>query len=125
VQEIWGIAMKQSDFRFALSSLHATAVLLFLVATPPNTAAARQLSATDITAAKAAYQRPPPRPVENQALYELGRLLFWDPRASASGRTACVSCHLPQLGWAVSDPRSRNDSGKLTSRLGKKLLLVG
>jgi cytochrome c peroxidase len=65
---------------------------------------------------KAEYKRPPPRPIDNQALVDLGRLLFWDPRASASGKTACVNCHLPNLGWAVTDPRSRNDSGKLTSR---------
>ena len=39
--------------------------------------------------------------------------------------TACVSCHLPQLGWAVNDPRSRNDSGKLTSRKSPTLLGVG
>ena len=117
--------MKQCDFRFAVSPLPAIAVLLLLAGTPSNAAAGQQLSAADIAAAKAAYQRPPPRPVENAALVELGRLLFWDPRASASGRTACVSCHLPQLGWAVNDPRSRNDSGKLTSRKSPTLLGVG
>ena len=79
-------------------------------------ASAQQFSAAEIAAMKADYKRPPPRPVENKALVDLGRLLFWDPRASASGKTACVSCHLPHLGWAVTDARSRNDSGKLTSR---------
>src|SRR2546427_7336260 len=74
---------------------------------------------------KADYKRPPPRPVENQALVDLGRLLFWDPRVSASGKTACVSCHLPNLGWAVTDPRSRNDSGKLTSRKSPTLIGIG
>ena len=117
--------MKRCDFRLALSPLHTIAVLLFLAGAQSNTSTAQQLSAADIAAAKAAYQRPPPRPVENPALVELGRLLFWDPRASASGRTACVSCHLPQLGWAVNDPRSRNNSGKLTSRKSPTLLGVG
>ena len=124
-REYWGNAMKQYDFRFAVSPLPAIAVLLLLAGTPSSTAVGQQLSAADIAAAKAAYQRPPPQPVENQALVELGRLLFWDPRASASGRTACVSCHLPQLGWAVNDPRSRNDSSKLTSRKSPTLLGVG
>jgi cytochrome c peroxidase len=54
-------------------------------------ASAQQFSAADIAAMKENYKRPPPRPVENQALVELGRLLFWDPRASASGKTARVS----------------------------------
>lgn len=117
--------MQRYDSRFAPSSLPAIAVFLLLAGTQSNIAASQQLSAADIAAAKAAYQRPPPRPVENAALVELGRLLFWDPRASASGRTACVTCHLPQLGWAVNDPRSRNDSGKLTSRKSPTLLGVG
>ena len=88
-------------------------------------ASAQQFSAAEIAAMKANYKRPPPRPVENQLLVDLGRLLFWDPRASASGKTACVTCHLPDLGWAVTDPRSRNDSGKLTSRKSPTLLAIG
>lgn len=117
--------MGRCNLRFALLPLHTMVVLLFLADPHSNAAAGQQLSAADLAAAKAAYQRPAPQPVENPALVELGRLLFWDPRASASGRTACVSCHLPQLGWAVNDPRSRNDSGKLTSRKSPTLLGVG
>lgn len=117
--------MNQFNLRFAVSPLHTIAVLLFLAGGQSNAAASQQLSAADTAAAKTAYQRPPPLPVENQALVDLGRLLFWDPRASASGRTACVTCHLPQLGWAVNDPRSRNDSGKLTTRKSPTLLGVG
>src|SRR3954471_21514931 len=91
----------------------------------PTPAAAQQPSSADIARMKADYRRPPPRPVENQALVDLGRLLFWDPRVSASSKTACVSCHLPKLGWAVTEPRSPNDSGKLTSRKSPTLLGVG
>lgn len=29
----------------------------------------------------------------------LGKMLFYDPRLSASGQIACVSCHDPELGW--------------------------
>ena len=74
---------------------------------------------------KAEYKRPQPRPVADKALVDLGRQLFFDPRASASGKTSCASCHLPQLGWAVTDPRSRNDSGKMTSRRSQPLLGIG
>src|SRR5207247_8519866 len=91
----------------------------------PVRASAQQFSAAEMAGMMADYKRPPPRSVENQALVELGRLLFWDSRISASGKTACVSCHLPHLGWAVTDPRSLNDSGKFTSRKSPTLIGIG
>lgn len=84
-----------------------------------------KVSAAELAAMKAEYKRPAPHPVENKALVELGRLLFWDPRASASGKTACATCHFPNLGWGVLEPRSRNDSGKLTSRKSQPLIGIG
>src|SRR5207302_2141386 len=109
-----------------IMSLPLAAGLLALAVTALRLpASAQQFSAAELAGVKASYKRPPPRPVENQALVELGRLLFWDPRASASGKTACVSCHLPHLGWAVTDARSRNDSGKLTSRKSPTLIGIG
>jgi len=84
-----------------------------------------QLSAAELAAMKAEYKRPAPRLTENKALVDLGRLLFWDPRASASGKTACASCHFPGLGWGVLEPKSRNDSGKLTSRKSQPLIGIG
>lgn len=83
------------------------------------------LSPTALARMKAEYKRPAPRPVENAALVDLGRLLFWDTRISASGTTSCQSCHHPQLGWAVTDKFSRNDSGKLTSRRSQPLIGLG
>jgi cytochrome c peroxidase len=68
------------------------------------------------------YRRPPPRPVENACLVALGRALFFEPRLSASGTTACASCHFPALGWGVTEAKSRNDSGKLTSRKSQPLI---
>ena len=84
-----------------------------------------QVSAAELAAMKAEYKRPAPRSVESQALVDLGRLLFWDPRASASGKTACASCHFPDRGWGVLEPKSRNDSGKLTSRKSQPLIGIG
>src|SRR5215467_12978069 len=68
---------------------------------------------SDLAALKGEYRRPPPRPVENQALVDLGRDLFFDPKISASGKTACASCHNPELGYGVTGAKSLNDSGKL------------
>ncbi len=82
-------------------------------------------SASELARMKAEYKRPAPRPVENKAMVGFGRQLFWDKRVSASGNTACVTCHLPQLGYAVTEAKSRNDSGKLTSRKSQTLLGVG
>jgi cytochrome c peroxidase len=82
-------------------------------------------SASRMASMKADYKRPPLRPVENAALVELGRNLFWDPRVSASGKTACATCHLPGLAWATGDAKSRNDSGKLTSRRSQTVLALG
>jgi cytochrome c peroxidase len=79
----------------------------------------------NLAAMKREYRRPAPPPIENQALVELGRDLFFEPRISASGKTRCANCHFPELGWGVLEPRSRNDSGKLTSRKSQPLIGLG
>jgi cytochrome c peroxidase len=71
------------------------------------------------------YRRPPARTIENQPLVDLGRELFFAPQLSASGKTSCASCHFAELGWGVTDARSRNDSGKLTSRKSQPLIGIG
>ena len=96
------------------SMLVATSVLVLL---------AQGAGAVDAT--KRDYQRPAARPVENQALIELGRALFFDTRISASGKTSCASCHFPELGYVVTDAHPRNDSGKGTSRKSQPLIGLG
>jgi cytochrome c peroxidase len=76
-------------------------------------------------AVKRDYRRPPPLPAANPALVDLGRDLFFDPRVSASGKTACATCHVPQLGYSVTDAHSRTDSGTLTSRKSQPLIGLG
>jgi cytochrome c peroxidase len=71
------------------------------------------------------YRRPAARPIENRALVDLGHDLFFDPRISASGKTACASCHFPELGYVVTDARPLNDSGKPTSRKSQPLIGLG
>jgi len=47
---------------------------------------------------------------------ELGRALFWDPRVSSDGKTACASCH-PVRDWGADSRRFSPDArGALTSR---------
>jgi cytochrome c peroxidase len=108
--------MKFLQFRAA-----ATVGLVLTVAA----AQAQAPSAAELAAMKAEYRRPAPLPVENRDLADLGRLLFWDPRVSASGNTACATCHQPDRGWSVAEARSRNDSGKLTARKSQPLLGLG
>jgi len=79
----------------------------------------------EIARMKSEYRRPAPRPVQNPALVELGRELFFDPRISASGKTACSNCHFQELGWGVTDARSRTDSGTQTSRKSQPLVGIG
>lgn len=57
------------------------------------------------------FRRPSaiPFPASNPyspAKAELGRQLFGDPRLSASGTIACISCHDPKHGW--TDPRGQS-----------------
>lgn len=98
--------------------------LVGLAASAVPVLAQAQTSPADLAALKADYKRPPANVVDNRDLVALGRLLFWDPRSSASGTTSCATCHFPYLGWSVTDLRSRNDSGKLTSRRSQTLLGV-
>ncbi len=86
---------------------------------------AEPTQAQGLDAIKRDYRRPAPRPVENQALADLGRALFFDPRISASGKTACASCHFPELGYVVTDAHPLNDSGKPTSRKSQPLIGLG
>jgi cytochrome c peroxidase len=80
---------------------------------------------SDLARMKSEYRRPPPLPIKNPALAELGRELFFDPRLSASGKTACATCHFENLGWGVTDARSKTDSGKPTSRKSQPLIGIG
>jgi len=110
--------------RAALSAavLATSGLLIDGVVTSAN---AQASDAAAIAALRSSYRRLPPRPIDNQALVDLGRELFFDPAISASGTSTCVGCHLPHLGWAVTEAQSRNDSGKLTSRRSQTLVGIG
>lgn len=47
---------------------------------------------------------------------ELGKLLFFDGRLSASGQIACASCHNPELAWTDNTTRSFGDKRQTGKR---------
>lgn len=114
---------KQSGHMYLTETIAALSVLT--MAGVLVLAQAEQTRAQGLNAIKADYRRPAPLPVENKALVDLGRELFFDPRISASGKTSCASCHLPELGYVVIDAHPRNDSGKPTSRKSQPLIGLG
>src|SRR5258708_35027016 len=59
-----------------------------------QTNATTNVTPSHIAALKEQYRRAPPQPIQNRALVDLGRDLFFDPALSASGKTACGTCHL-------------------------------
>lgn len=50
------------------------------------------------------------------AKVELGKILFFDPRLSGDGKLACVSCHVPALGWADGRVTGIGTGGQKLSR---------
>ncbi|MYG52838.1 MAG: hypothetical protein F4204_10980 [Rhodospirillaceae bacterium] len=81
--------------------------------------AALPAGAVDLTAAEkrkilrhgpwppASTPDPSNRASGNEAAIAFGRVLFFDPRLSASGSVSCASCHRPDAGWTDGLARSR------------------
>lgn len=70
---------------------------------------------------KVGYQRPhsipfPESNPDDAEKYELGRILFFDPRLSNSGNMACSSCHNPGLSWTDGLPKGVGDDRKTLGR---------
>lgn len=70
---------------------------------------------------KATYRRPEavPFPRYNpygEAKAELGKVLFFDPRLSGSGRIACASCHRPERGFEDGLAKAVGDGGRTLAR---------
>ena len=110
-----------------ISSLAVLAVFAIALGGIPLSAVASDTGVfpDNLDEMKAGYRRPPPRPIENAALVELGRELFFEPAISASGKTSCASCHLPHLGFASNQPRDRGDSARPMQRRTQTLLGIG
>jgi cytochrome c peroxidase len=62
-----------------------------------------------------AYEEPDDNPL-NEAKWQLGRLLFFDPRFSNDGNISCASCHQPELAFSDSAAVSRGSEGAMGFR---------
>lgn len=51
-----------------------------------------------------------------EAKVELGKMLFFEPRISASGVISCATCHNPALGWTDRIPRATGHDGQVGER---------
>lgn len=63
-------------------------------------------------------KRPPVAPLS--AMAQLGRLIFFDPSLSSSGRLACASCHSPQHAYAALGDAPAMMGGLDLSRQGAR-----
>jgi cytochrome c peroxidase len=61
----------------------------------------------------------------DEQLVHLGEKLFFDVRLSATGRTACASCHDPRYSFAEPRRVSISDNGQIGRRNAPSLLDVG
>ena len=81
-------------------------------------------AAPDLDGLRALYRRPgpgamAPAPPDNPttpAKAELGHRLFFDPALSASGQTACATCHDPARGFTDGRSRARGADGRSLRR---------
>ena len=62
------------------------------------------------------------RRVEDEAVVDLGRALFFDPILSRDGSISCASCHKPEHAFADTRPLSEGVGGAKTRRNAPSLL---
>ncbi|PAU79350.1 cytochrome-c peroxidase [Halomonas salipaludis] len=70
----------------------------------------------------------PPIPADNSLTEEkvdLGNMLFFEPRISASGVISCATCHNPALGWSDRIPRATGHDGQIGERNTPTVLNAG
>jgi cytochrome c peroxidase len=70
----------------------------------------------------------PPAPAGNVTdpkKIEVGKMLFFDPRLSGSGKMSCATCHNPSLGWSDGLATARGHDGKVLRRATPTIINVG
>lgn len=61
----------------------------------------------------------------SEAKKDLGKVLFFDPRLSASGQIACASCHEPQLAWGDGKQLANGHDRRFGKRNAMTILNTG
>jgi cytochrome c peroxidase len=51
-----------------------------------------------------------------RSIVELGKILFFEPRLSGSGKISCANCHQPELSWTDKKERSLGHEDQLNKR---------
>lgn len=98
--------------------LAATALALCMATAPPA-AAQDAPDMSEYIPLFHALPAIPPIPAGSPLTAEridLGRMLFFEPRISASGVISCATCHNPALGWTDRIPRATGHDGQVGDR---------
>lgn len=88
---------------------------------PPK---AGDVTAAPVGLAKLTLTAHPHNPTTAEKV-ALGEQLFFDTRLSDSGKFACVTCHLPHMGWTDGKKLSPKHNGKLNKRHSPTMYNVG
>ena len=99
------------------SPLTATvAALALFVAAPAISEDSDILSYVDMFDPLPAMPPIPEGTTMSRERIDLGRMLFFEPRISASGVISCATCHNPALGWTDRIPRAVGHGGQVGER---------
>lgn len=84
---------------------------------------------SQLQALKEGYKRPdsipfPPHNPYNDAKYQLGKMLFFDPRLSVDKTVSCATCHRPDKYWLDGLPASPQRDGRVTPNRSMSLLNI-
>ena len=66
----------------------------------------------------------PAAEMPNAAKVAIGRMMFFEKRLSGDGDRSCADCHVPEQGWASTDPLSIGYPGTLHYRNAKTVMNV-
>ena len=83
----------------------------------PESSVVPKAATSEIQKTAQALFKPLPKPdVVSKEMVELGRMLYYDPRLSVSGKISCNSCHNLKTFGVDGKPTSSGDKGQLGGR---------
>jgi cytochrome c peroxidase len=82
------------------------------------------LASIGVSAEPAPLMPLPDVEMPDEAKVKLGRHMFFEKRLSGNGDRACADCHIPEQGWASTDPLADGYPGTLNYRNAKTVMNV-